>query len=255
MAELLEGRRRRRSHAASNGSLGRARRPATKIRTMNGVHCQMSASISPASAVLGLPRIGLAGSMTPSRTSVVVENAELPVLHQQKHHARDRGRNHERECHQRAHHAVAAPVAVEQERQPHPDDELDRERQCRVGEGHGQRVPHPLVGERRVPLLEPDELELAGDATALLEAEPDAVQQWIDAAGQDQRGHRQQPGQRMLGGQPSREAKAPPRRSASARCLHAGEQYRRASLPDALRRLNICRIARQTFKAGRADVK
>ena len=115
-----------------------------------------------------------------------------------------------------------------------PSDELDGERDRRVGEGHRQRVPHPLVGEGRVPLLEADELELAGDPIALLEAEPDTVEQWIDAADQDQRGHRQQPGQRMLGGQPSWHAKARQRRR---RPPDAGscEPYRRDSLPGTLR--------------------
>ena len=44
-------------------------------------------------------------------------------------------------------------------------------------------MPHPLVGEGRLPLLEADELVLPRDPAALLEAEPDAVEQRIDAAG------------------------------------------------------------------------
>ena len=37
--------------AASNGSFGSERSPASMISTMKGVHCQMSASSTPASAV------------------------------------------------------------------------------------------------------------------------------------------------------------------------------------------------------------
>ena len=44
--------------AASNGSLGKARRPAIMISTMNGVHCQTSASRMPNMALLDVARIG-----------------------------------------------------------------------------------------------------------------------------------------------------------------------------------------------------
>ena len=43
--------------AASKGSLGKDRKPANMISTMNGVHCQISASSTPAMAVDAFPRI------------------------------------------------------------------------------------------------------------------------------------------------------------------------------------------------------
>ena len=43
--------------AASKGSLGNALNPANIIKTINGVHCQISASNTPAMAVDALPNI------------------------------------------------------------------------------------------------------------------------------------------------------------------------------------------------------
>ena len=93
---------------------------------------------------------------------VVVEHAELAVLHQQEHHAGDGGRHHQRQGHERAQEAVAAPVAVEQQGQRHAQRQLQRQGHQRVGAGHAERVPHALVGEGGLPLLEARRTRTAG---------------------------------------------------------------------------------------------
>ena len=134
--------------AASKGSFGSDRKPASMISTMKGVHCQMSASSTPAMRrrARGQDRILRRAAGRLHRAAA--EHAEGAVEHQQEHHGGDGRRHDQRQGHQRAQQAVALAVGIEQEAISRPSDKLDDEGDAGIEERVAERVPDALVARR-----------------------------------------------------------------------------------------------------------
>ena len=86
------------------------------------------------------------------RIERAAEHAEGAVEHQQEHHGGDGGRHDQRQGHERAQHAVALAVGIEQQRDQQAEHQLDDEGDAGIEEGVVDRVPDALVAEGLEPV-------------------------------------------------------------------------------------------------------
>ncbi len=161
---------------------------------MKGVHCQISAIEDAGQRRAGIGEDGLGGIEDARRIEATAQHAEGAVHHQQEHHAGDGGRHHQRQGHQRAQHAVALAVGVEQQRDQQAQHQLDDDGDDRIEIGVADGTPHAVVGEDLQPVVIRIEDTETGRGVALVQRKPERVEQRIDAEDQQHRGDRRQPG-------------------------------------------------------------
>ena len=113
-----------------------------------------------------------------------VVGVDDPAEIAQAHRGREQGQQQ-----QRAHEAAQPELAVDQQRQGEPEQDLGGHGDDGVAEREGQRPPHPVVAEQARPALEAHELERPPHAARLLQAEPERVaeREQGEAAGPDHR--------------------------------------------------------------------
>ena len=139
--------------ALSNGSLGNPRSPARKISVTNGVHCQISATITPINASWGVARIGISCDriFNCANSQAIMPNCGSSSKFE--HHAGYGGRNYQCKRKQGPHHAKTLLVAVQQHCDQESQHKLDREADDRIDDIDKQSIIQTGIVEKFQPII------------------------------------------------------------------------------------------------------
>ena len=139
-------------------------RPARSSSATNGVVFQTSARMTGTQAAAGWMNHTTGSCSTPTLDQHAVHDSGLPLEHEAPEQGRDHGRNGPGNQHRGPHQAPAAEGAVQGQRQPESDDQLEPHAGDREERGVPQRAPEPR--DRRAPRHSCRVPRTAGPATA-----------------------------------------------------------------------------------------